>query len=110
MNRSGWPSLSRSIIGAPADIPGLDTNSRRARDVVEVAGAVVVIEAVRIVGKVRLEEIEVSVQIVVPDSDAHSRLLAAVLTQRDAAQHTLFAKGAVVIVHEQQTRRRIAGH
>ena len=37
--------------------------------------AVVVIEAVRIIGEVRLEEIEMAVEIVVADADAHARLL-----------------------------------
>ena len=72
--------------------------------------AVVVIEAARIIGEVRLEEIEVTVEIVVADADAHAGLLGAVIAERDAPHDALLAKRPVVVVDEQQARRRVAGH
>ena len=49
------------------------------------------------------------VGVVVADADAHAGLLAAILAERDAAQHAFLAERAVVVVHEQQAGRRIAG-
>ena len=54
--------------GAPADVARLDADARADRDVVEVALAVVAIEHVGVVGEVRLEDVEVAVEIVVADA------------------------------------------
>ena len=47
--------------------------------------AIVAIEHVRVVGEVRLEDVEVAVEIVVADADAHAGLFDAVFAERDAA-------------------------
>src|ERR1700724_2300273 len=58
----------------------------------------------------RLEEIEVAVEIIVPHSDAHSRLFLTVFAEGHSANDTLFAKSSVMVVHEKQTWRRIASY
>ena len=92
----------------PSHVSCLDAKSGADRDVVEVAVAVVPIQHVGVVGEVGLENIEVPVEIVVADRDAHARLLESVFAQRDAALEPLLAKGAVVLVAKQPARRRIA--
>ena len=57
----------------------------------------------------RLEEIKVTVEVVVADADAHSGLLFAVVAKSHAAQDALFAESAVVIVHEEQAGSGVAG-
>ena len=70
---------------APADIARLDANAGADRHVVEVALAVVAIEHIRIVGKMGLEDVEIAVEVVVADADAHAGLLQAVFAERGAA-------------------------
>ena len=60
--------------------------------------------------EMRLEQIEVAVEIVIAHADAHSGLFLAVFAERHAAHHTLFAKSSVVVVHEKQAGSGIAGH
>src|SRR4051794_14898096 len=50
-----------------------------------------------------------AIEIVVADADAHAGLLLAVFAEGDAAHHSFFAEGAIVIVHEEEARRGIAG-
>src|SRR5271154_3443376 len=51
-----------------------------------------------------------AIEIVIADSNAHPGLLFSIVTEGYAAQHTLFAKGTVVVVHEKQAGSRIAGY
>ena len=95
--------------GAPADVARLHAEPRRPRHVVEVPLAVVVVEAVGVVGEMRLEEVEVPVEVVVADPHPHPRLLRAVLAERDAPQDALLAERSVMVVDEQQAGRGIAG-
>ena len=50
-----------------------------------------------------------SVQGVVADAYAHSCIFVAVLVERQAAHQTFFPERAVMIIHEQQAGRGIAG-
>ena len=57
----------------------------------------------------RLEQIDVPVEIVIADADAHASLFLAVFAEGHAAHDAFFTEGAIVIVHEQQARGGIAG-
>ena len=74
---------------SPADVARLDADAGADGDVVEVALAVVPVEDVRVVGEMRLEDVEVAVEVVVADADAHARLLHAIFAQRHAALERL---------------------
>ncbi len=52
---------------APADEPRLHADARADREIVEVALAVVAVQDVGVVGEMRLEDIEVAVEIVIAD-------------------------------------------
>src|SRR5256884_5484087 len=58
----------------------------------------------------RLEEIKMSVKVIIADSHAHSCLLRAVVAEGHAPQYSLFAKRSVTIVHEEQTGSRVASN
>ena len=73
--------------------------------VVEVAFAVVSVEAGGLIHEVSLDQVSVAVKVVVAYAHAHSAHLTAIGTERNAANQCLFAKGAVVVVHQQQRRR-----
>jgi hypothetical protein len=79
-------------------------------EVVEAPVAVVVVQGVGVVGEVSLEQVEMTVQVVVAHGHAHSGLLDSVITKGHTAKHAFLAEGAVAVVHEQQTGRGIAGH
>src|SRR5438046_10004192 len=57
-----------------------------------------------------LEEIKLSVKVIIADSHAHSCLLRAVVAEGHAPQYSLFAKRSVTIVHEKQTGSRVASN
>src|SRR5204862_6409674 len=57
-----------------------------------------------------LEEIKMSVKVIIADSHAHSCLLRAVVAEGHAPQYSLFAKRSVTIVHEEQTGSRVASN
>src|ERR1700719_3343462 len=79
------------------------------RDIVEVAFAVVAIENVGIVGKVSLENVEITFKVESAHCDPHSSLLKSIFAERDAAFESLFAKSAVVLIAKQPTGSGIAG-
>ena len=87
--------------GTPTDEPGLDCEQGGAGDVIEIPSAVIVIEAVGIIGKVRFKEIQMTIQIVVPCTDTHSGLLHAVVAECHSTEYTFLAKSPVMIIHEQ---------
>src|SRR5205823_6231556 len=82
--------------GAPADVASLDSQPRGCCLVNEVSLSVVAVENVPVIGKMRLEDIEVPVQIVVTHSNAHAGLRHPVVVQGNATQDALFAKGSIV--------------
>ena len=96
--------------GAPADVTGIDCEARRSGEVVEVSLAVIVIKAVGVLGEVGFEQIEMTVEIIVANADAHSGLLHAVIAEGYAAEHAFFPKRSVMVVHEEQTWGGIARH
>ena len=57
----------------------------------------------------RLEQVEVPIEIVVPDTDAHARLLGAVFADRAATLESFLSECAVMVVAEQKTGTGIAG-
>src|SRR5277367_2424365 len=57
-----------------------------------------------------LDEIDVPVEIVVARPNSHPAQILPIAAYGNTAQQSLLAKGAVVIVHQQHARRRIASH
>ena len=72
------------------------------RHIVEVAFAVVPIEHVRVVREVRLDDVEIAVEIEVADAEAHAGLLHAVFVEGDAPLEAFLRERAIVIVAEQK--------
>src|ERR1035438_5548769 len=72
--------------------------------------AVIVVQIYTFIRKICLYYIEPSVMIVVAGSDAHACLRPSVFTEGDTSHQAFFAEGSVVIVHEEKSGRRIAGH
>src|SRR5215472_1457606 len=87
---------------SPTDVARIHCDLRGPRHVIEVSLAVVVIEAVGVIGKMGLEKINMAVEVVVADTDSHASLLHAVVTQRHSAEHAFLPKRSVMVVHEQQ--------
>src|ERR1700730_17869924 len=56
------------------------------------------------------KEIQMSVQIVVPDPQAHAGLFRAIITKSHTADHRFFSKRSIVIVHKEQTGSGVAGY
>ncbi len=79
-------------------------------DVLEEAGAVVLVEGVGLAREVGHEEVEVAVAVVVARVDAHRRLGEAVGIQRAAGEQGLVAEGAVALVEPQLVGRAVVGH
>src|SRR6478609_6433529 len=78
--------------------------------IVEVSLAIVPVQTGWLELEMGLDDVEVSVEVIVADANAHSGHLLAVRADCDAAHQALFAKGAVVIIQEQKTLSRVAGH
>src|SRR6185369_7787832 len=95
--------------GAPAYVAGLYADTGSASYVFEVGFAIVAIQTVRVFAEMRLEQIDVAVEIVIADADSHPGLFLAVFAKGHAAHDAFLAKCPIVIVHEQQARRGIAG-
>ena len=91
--------------GAPANKTGLNSNTSAAGDIIKIALTVIVIKNAGVVGKVGLEEIEMSVEIIIANPDAHAGLFFAIITERYAAQNALFPERTVVVIHEKKSER-----
>src|ERR1017187_10085922 len=107
-----WISIVVEIgnSGAPTYEPGLNPDFCGPGPVIEIAFTVVAVNAASVAHEVRLEYIQVSVEIVVSDADAHSRLLHAVVAQCDTTNYAFFSERSVMVIHEKQTGRRITRH
>src|SRR6266480_1615623 len=84
----------------PSHVPVIDSNAGGERDIGESSVSVVVIEIAGVVGKVRLEDVEPAIAVVVGDSDSHARLLVAIVAVSAPRRHRSLGKGPVVIVME----------
>src|SRR5438034_4419816 len=93
---------------APTHVTRLDPQARGRGGVLKVRLSIVTIKNVPIIGEVRLEDIEVPIQIIIAHCDAHARLRQAVVVQGHAPQKALFAKRSIVVVHEKKARSGIA--
>ena len=94
---------------SPAGVLRFHANVRGQRYVRKISLAIVAIQTVGIVGKMRLEKIERAIEVIVADTNSHAGLFHPVLAEGDAAQQAFLAKRAVMIVHEKQAGSGIAG-
>src|SRR5947207_6385056 len=78
--------------------------------ILEVPITNVSVQNVRIVRKMSLENVEIAVEVEIADRHSHAGLFHPVLVQRHTTHEPLLSKCAVVLVHEQQARRGIAGN
>ena len=96
--------------GAPTDEAAFAAETGAKRYVFEFSLAIVAVEASGLVYEVGLHQVDVTVEIVVSDPDSHAAEWFARAAEGDAAQQSLFAKRAIVIVHQKKTGRGVAGH
>ena len=96
--------------GAPADIACLHSNARSAGNIVESSLTIVVVENVGVIREVRLEKVQMSVEVIVANRNPHPRLFFSVVAEGYASQHSLFAERSIMVVHEEQTRSGIASN
>src|SRR3984885_14042195 len=95
---------------APADKPPFGAQTGRRRHILKLSLAVVVIKAGRLILKMRLKDVEMPVEIVVPNPHAHAAQNPSVAAQRDTPQQRLLPKSSVVVVQQQIARSRVTGH
>src|ERR1700676_2429584 len=88
--------------GTPACKACLHPDLRGTSHLVEIRLPVIPIKTASVADKMRLEQVEMSVEVIVSDPDAHSRLFHSIFTQCNPASDTFFTKGPVAIVHKQQ--------
>src|ERR1700722_4492867 len=85
---------------SPAHVTSFNAQARGPGSVLEIRFPVVVIKDVGIVREVRLEYVEMSVEGIIADADAHTRLFHAIIAQGSPAQHSFFTKRSISIIHE----------
>src|ERR1022692_2790021 len=78
--------------------------------IVEIAGAIVLVQHLCIFGKVGLENIQMAVQIVVADTDSHARLFLSFIAQGYATLYALLFESSVVLIDEKEAGSRVASH
>src|ERR1039457_1009977 len=78
--------------------------------VFETALAVIPVQNVSVVGEVRLEDIQVAVQVIIADSHAHAGLLHAILVQGHAALQADIGESAIAFVAHQETGCGVTSH
>ena len=93
----------------PFHILGVHRKTGRTCDVFEVAIPKVSIKRIRVAGEIGLEDVQISVAVVVGRRGAHARLLAAVLVHCESAHEPRLFKCPVAFVVKEQTGRRVAG-
>src|SRR5215471_644789 len=94
----------------PTGIAGFNADLHRSGYVIELTLAIVSVKAIGIPDKVGLEEIQMAVEVVVADANAHPRLFHSVFAQSDSTHDSFFAEGAVMVIHKKQTGSGVAGH
>src|SRR5580698_3222492 len=95
---------------APANVTGLHAQAGLQRHVGEFALSIVFVKHTGVVGEMSFENAECSIQLIVSDADAHTRLLGAVFAEGDAAFESFFEKCSVVPVAEVEAGCGIASH
>src|ERR1700682_1871106 len=98
INHSRTPS-HKSIVDREPGLPG---------NVFEVCFPGIAIEIRNVIREIGFENVEPAVEIVISYGESHAGLLFAVIAIGNATNCSFFAKGAIVIVQEQQARGRIA--
>src|SRR5260370_16986728 len=88
----------------------MDAEASRGSHIVECSIAVVTIESRSVVGKVRLENVQSPVAVVVADRRSHTRLLAPVFIEGRARGYTDVGESAVTIVAIENAGCAVAGH
>src|SRR5205085_8414806 len=83
---------------APAQILGVQSKASRKGLVVKCAVAIVVQEGGSVVGKIRFEDIESAVAVIIADRRAHARLLAPIVVERRAGNDGNIGESSVLIV------------
>ena len=68
------------------------------------------VENVGVIREVRLEKVQMSVEVIVANRNPHPRLFFSVVAEGYASQHSLFAERSIMVVHEEQTRSGIASN
>ena len=94
--------------GAPAQVLGIDCEAGRDRLVDEHLHALVQIQGVRVVGEIRLEDIQVSVKVEVSRRGSHAGLLLPIHVVGGAGDDAHLFKRAVSVVVEEQAGCRVA--
>src|SRR5215471_15676064 len=95
---------------APRDILIVDADAGSKRHITKSPVAIVVVKIARVVGEIRLEDIEPAVAIVIRNAYSHSCLLMAILAVSASGDHRDVSKGAVVVVAKQDARFGIHSH
>ena len=60
------------------------------------------VKPVGVIGEMRLENVEMAVEIIIADPNAHTRLFHSIFTECNPAQHAFFRKTTFAVVHEQK--------
>ena len=110
-NQNVLPSVVVEIhkSAAPTHEVRVHGQARRPGDLGKGAVAEIAIEVRRIVGKVRLQDVQETVAIEVRRRRAHAGLLVALFIKRDAGVGAHFLEGPITLVEKVQTGRGIAG-
>src|SRR5215472_1557599 len=95
---------------APAQILSVGCNSRRIGQVRKRAIAVVVVESRGVIGKVCLEDVKLSVPVIIRNGCAHTSLFTSVLVVSHAAQDGYVGEGSISIVAVKNVGCAVAGY
>ena len=96
--------------GSPGDEAVVDGQTGVNADVLKLTLSNIAVKVRNVAGKVRLEQVEMSLTAGIGHSHSHARLLLTVVTVGHSAQGRLLPKSSVPVVHEEQGRRRVAGY
>src|SRR5262249_7968572 len=94
---------------APSNKTGLHTKSARNGHIVERIFSQIAVEDGGVVGEMRFQDVQIAVQVEIPDANSHSRLFVAIFVQSDAAFEADVFERAVVVIAEQEAWRGITG-
>ena len=85
---------------SPTSEAGLNAKFRLQSPINEIARAIVLVEYIGVSGKMSLEDIQVTVQIVVTYAHSHSRFFAPVIAQRHTTHNAFLFECAIVLIDE----------